>query len=276
MQKTLPTPLGVRLLDALPHARVFGDSEVRCQSCTNDLSRVQAGDVFFCTTDNSASEAALALEHGAAAVVTDMFLPVFGSPQFVTADAQAAYGELCQRLVGNPTQDLTLIGVTGAHGKTTVSRLLTGVLRSEDLPTACLADGLETDGMVTQRRDQFKQTAPRLARWLGESAANGCRHAITEITPQGALDQCYAGMKFGAVCLTNLSFDRSNGRSVERDRELATELLSGLAPFAPLVANADDPECAKIAAERLGATLTFGFDKPADLQAVVIESHAGG
>ena len=82
--------------------------------------------------------AAEARERGAAAVICERPLPVFDVPQVVVTDSRVAYGRLCQALVGNPSQQLKVIGVTGTHGKTTVARLLSSIFRDGRRPVGTL------------------------------------------------------------------------------------------------------------------------------------------
>ncbi len=259
--------------------QVFSGEAVHAESCTTDAASVRCGDVYFAIDSldpGGPARAALAVERGAQAVVTDNFLPIFGTPQFVAPDARQAYGEFCHHLVGKPSEQLTLAGIAGAHGKTTVARLLTGILRAAGKATGCLSDSLQSDGVQSNREDRPKLSAARVARWLGECVAEGCGHAVMEIAPHGVIQNNYAGAKLGLVCLTNLNFDRSSGRAPEADRLLATRLVEKLAPFAVLVANADDPHCMKVLAERTGLTVTYGLNKPADVAGTVLTRDSGG
>ena len=94
---------------------------------------MRPGDVFVAIAeadDDGHDHATDAARRGAAAVICERPLPVFDVPQFVVSDSRIAYGRLCQALVGNPSQQMKVIGVTGTHGKTTVARLLTSIFRA--------------------------------------------------------------------------------------------------------------------------------------------------
>lgn len=267
MQSTLRPPVGVCLRDVLPQARVFGDVYVHAESCTTDADAVRPGDIYFAVNameGEGAAQAAAAVNHGAKAVVSDGYLPIFGVPQFVVADAAEAYGKFCQALVGDPSQDLSVCGVVAAHGKTTISRLLAGILRVAGKHGSRLVNSGAAPG------------AEQIARWLGECSAAGCEHAVAELSTQSILKRTHAGAKLGLLCLAGLNFDRSGGLSPDAERRAAQELIDDLPPFSTLVASADDPHCAKALAERIGLTLSYGFDKPADISGLVLSRDSAG
>lgn len=279
MQKTLRQPVGVCLLDALADARVFGDRSVHAESCTTDATDTRPGDVYFaldsCVEDPTAA-VKLAVQCGAKAVVTDQYLPVFEVAQFVVPDARVAYGEFCQRLVGDPSRSLTVAGIAGAHGKSTVGRLLARIQRHAGARCGCLIDNLEFNGAAALETHLPAPGAARLARWLGDCEAEGCGSAVLELSPRSLRQHSHAGIRLGVLCLTNQTFDRSGGRSPEEERLLAAALVEDLPPFATLVANANDPHCLKLLAGRDGLCVTYGLDKPADVQGTVVECGAGG
>ncbi|TWT75457.1 MurE-like ligase [Posidoniimonas polymericola] len=279
MQTSLRQPAGVCLLETLADARVFGDRGIYAESCTTDATDTRPGDVYFAVdsfVEDVAAAAKLAVESGAKAIVTDQYLPIFDVPQFVVSDARVAYGEFCQQLVGDPSRSLTLAGVAGAHGKSTVSRLLTSILKHAGTRCGCLVDNLEFNGSVANENHHPAPGAARLARWLGDCDADGCQAAVLELSPRSLRQHSHAGVRLGLLCLTNQNFDRSSGRSPEDERQLAARLVADLPPFATLVTNVNDPHCVKLAAERDGLTMTYGLDKPADVQGTIIESSAGG
>ena len=115
------------------------------------------------------------LERGAAAVICERPLPVFDVPQCVVADSRAAYGRLCQALVGNPSRQMKVIGVTGTHGKTTVAPV--AVRRSfaqAGAPAGTLDSFGYWDGCEDRPPLDAPLTPPVLARSLAEMAAAGC------------------------------------------------------------------------------------------------------
>ena len=92
---------------------------------TEDSRKVIPGCVFVCVRGNHFDGhqfAAQAIENGAACVVAERDTGV--SPQILVEDARKAYGLLCGNFHGEPAKKLTLVGVTGTNGKSTIACLL--------------------------------------------------------------------------------------------------------------------------------------------------------
>lgn len=278
MRNALEHPVGVRVRDALPDAQAFGGGDVYATSCTCDARRTRPGDVFFALDEDAARASAaarLAAERGAAAIVVDQLAPVFGTPQFLTADARAAFGAFCQQLVGKPSGQLRLTGVVGAHGKSSVARLLASALGCADQPVGCLTPDAQTDGVTSEAADA-PAAAPRVARWLSECVAGDCRSAVAVLDESALAQRAFAGAALDTLCLTNMNFDRAGRRSPDAQRRLAAGALSLLSSRGAVVANADDPHAMGVLAQTTCATITFGLEKPADVAGRVLQSHSGG
>ena len=133
-----------------------------------------------------------AASRGAAAMICERPLPVFNVPQCVVADSRIAYGRLCQALVGNPSRQMKVIGVTGTHGKTTVARLLSAILREAGLTVGTLDSFGYWDGVEDRPPIRWALTPPVLARSLAEMAAIGATHAVVEISSRDLARQTFA------------------------------------------------------------------------------------
>ena len=171
--RVTPRPLraaGVSLRKALADDLTTRPRDFRATSCTNDFRQVRPGDVFVALAGAESDGhdfAAEAVRRGAAAVVCERMLPVFDVPQFVVTNSRVAYGKLCQALVGNPSQQLKVIGVTGTSGKTTVVRLLASIFNFAGHEAGAIDSLAHWDGLDCQhccRRRAFAAGARPLAR----------------------------------------------------------------------------------------------------------------
>ena len=104
-----------------------------------DSRRVAPGNLFFALPGRRFDGAAFidqAVSRGAVAVVTQAKLPAL-PPAKVTFiqvdDARAALAAVAQRYFKFPDRDMTVVGVTGTNGKTTVAHLLKHFLNGDQL-----------------------------------------------------------------------------------------------------------------------------------------------
>lgn len=251
--------------------------DFRAVSCTSDWRQVRPGDVFVAITeaeDDGHDGAGTAAECGAAAVVCERPLPVFQIPQFIVSDSRAAYGRLCQALVGDPSQQLKVIGITGTSGKTTVARLLTAIFRQAGAAAGTLDSFGYWDGWEDRPAHEGAMSAPMLARSLAEMSATGVRHAVVEISSRELSQAALAGVRLDSVCMTQVGRGHLDWHgSVQNYRRAKRQIFEHLHADGVAVLNADDPVCVEMLCELDRPALTFGLKKPAEISAQVIEQY---
>ena len=277
-----PNPLraaGVSLRQALADDLTTRPRDVRATSCTNDFRQVRRGDVFVALAGAESDGHDLATEavrRGAAAVVCERMLPVFDVPQFVVANSRVAYGKLCQALVGNPSKQLKVIGVTGTSGKTTVVRLLASILNVAGYEAGAIDSLAYWDGADCQHMPAAELSPPVLARWLGQMAANGLSHAIVEVSSRDLVQAALAGVELDSVCVTNVGRDHLDWHgSLENYRQAKRRILDHLRPDGVAILNADCQPSMRMLAEVDGPALTIGLRQQAEISAEMLEQQAG-
>ena len=181
-----------------------GDTTVR--GITEDSRQVRPGWLFVAIRGGNRDGHDLAVEaarRGAAALVVQHHLGV-GIPQLKVGSTRAVLGPLAAAVHGYPSRDLSLAGVTGTNGKTTVSYLLAA---------ACTAGGRETGLIGTvETRSRGRSTpstlttppAVDLQRTLVAMRRDGVDTVVMEVSSH-ALDQHrVAGCRFALSAFTNL------------------------------------------------------------------------
>jgi len=184
--------------------------EVEITGLTHDSRRAGPG-VLFAALRGSAADghdfAAAAVEAGSPALLVERPLPELGGVcQVEVADSRRALAMMASRFFGQPSRQMTCIGITGTNGKTTVSYLLESVF-SRRGPVGVL-------GTVEYRYGEHRRPAPLTtpdAVWLqsllAEMRAAGVKQAVMEISSH-ALEQHRAdGVLLDAAVFTNLSRD---------------------------------------------------------------------
>lgn len=255
--------------------------DVRAMSCTHDWRQVRRGDVLvaLCDAETDGHDyAAEGVQRGAAAVICERQLPVFGVPQFIVGDSRSAYGRLCQALVGNPSQELKIVGITGTSGKSTVSRLLAAILREAGFQSGALDsfgyyDGWEDRPAETRRRGELSlMTPPVIARSLAQMVSGGVSHATLEIASRELSQGYLAGVGLDAVCLTNVGRDHLGWHaSVENYRQAKRRIFEHLNDDGIAIFNADCPASMAILCDVSQPALTIGMRNPAEISAEIVE-----
>jgi UDP-N-acetylmuramoyl-L-alanyl-D-glutamate--2,6-diaminopimelate ligase len=165
-------------------------------------------------------------------------LPV---PYVRVDDPARVVGELAARANGDPSRDLSVVGVTGTNGKTTVATLLYQLFTALGRPSGLIA----TTGIrVGRSRRPNAHTTPdpvELQRLLATMVAAGCRSCFMEVTSHAIDQQRIAGVHFDGGIFTSLDRDHLDYHgSLEAYAAVKQRFLGDLPASAFALANADD------------------------------------
>ena len=107
---------------------------------------------------------------------------------------------------GFPAKKMTVIGVTGTKGKSSVAEMLYAILTYAGHKTA-LAGTIHFVIDKESRPNLFKMTLPGrgfIQKFLAEALEKKCTHAVVEITSEAALQYRHLGLDLDALIFTNL------------------------------------------------------------------------
>jgi len=259
-------------------------SDPEVSRVTSDSRTVTPGTAFFAVRGSLrdghdfAGEAA---RRGAAAVVAEREVGCPPAPLVRVADARRALALAAARLEGNPGEALSLAGVTGTNGKTTVAWLVDACLRQAGVPSGLV-------GTVTYRWPGGERPAPHttpdavaLQALLAQMQRAGARAAVLEVSSHALDQERVAGLPFRVAGFTNLTRDHLDYHGdLERYFQAKRRLFAeGLAPGGVAVVNGDDPFGARLHRELTGSGRTawrFGAAAGAELRAAGVEMSLAG
>ena len=175
-----------------------------------DSRKVTAGGLFvavsgFQTDGNRFIP--MALEKGAAAVVTTK-KPEGDVPYVLVSSDRLALALIGANYYGHPAEKMTMIGVTGTNGKTSVTLLLKQVLEKTLGAKVGLIGTVENcignEVLPTERTTPESFELQGLFRQMLDA---GCTHVVMEVSSHSiALDRV-GGIRFQAAAFTNLTED---------------------------------------------------------------------
>lgn len=105
-----------------------------------------------------------------------------------------------------PAKQLTVIGVTGTKGKSTVAEMLFAILTAEGHTTA-LAGTIRFAIGNESRPNVFKMTLPGrgfIQKFLRDAVSKGCTHAVVEITSEAVLQYRHLFLFLDGLVVTNI------------------------------------------------------------------------
>lgn len=182
----------------------------------------------------------------------------------VVENTKKLLGELAARCYGHPARSLTVFGITGSTGKSTIAHTLTALLRRTGHAVASLTtDGIDINGEMRPSGSVVPNGADIQA-ILKEFLDTGIEFAVLEFSAYMLEHHAHIAIPFTALLLTN--FDpthKGNGLYSDPDdyRAVKASLFECDAPFLAFPANFADFSVNADSARRLL------FGKSGDLQA---------
>lgn len=159
-----------------------------------------------------------------------------------------AWGRLAPLYYGRPARKLTVIGVTGTKGKSTVVDLLYTIFTHAGHTTA-LAGTIRFAIGADSQPNLYKMTLPGrgfIQKFLSRAVHQGATHAIIEVTSEAAVQYRHLGLELDGLVFLNLQKEHleSHG-SMEKYFQakymIGTALARSTKRPRAIIANADDP-----------------------------------
>ncbi len=152
---------------------------------------------------------------------------------------------------GLPSRRLTVIGVTGTKGKTTVVELLHSIFQEAGIKAASASSLRFRIGDEIEQNDR-KMTMPGrffMQRFLHRARRAGCRVAILEVTSEGIRQFRHRGIRFSVAVMTNIAPEHLESHGgMESYLRSKLDLFWRLDRSAVAVINADDAAAARFQA----------------------------
>ena len=262
---------------AVPGAEIRGDASIPVSEAAFDSLRAVPGALFFCVRGAHADGhdfARDAGQSGAAALVVERWLDL-DLPQILVTSTRQAMGPMSAVVFGEPGRALTIVGVTGTNGKTTVVHLLDAVFEAAGHRTGAIGTvGAHVAGEPVPLARTTPE-APDLHRLLGRMRDAGVTTVSMEVSSH-ALDQGrVGGVVFDAAVFTNLSQDH-----LDHHGSMESYFAAKASLFAPgrtehALLNLDDPWGRRLLDIPVPVT-TFGLDSAADVRAEDVRASVDG
>ena len=265
------------------------DSDIK--SITNDSRRVRPDDLYFAVpgakydgadfipeviragaaaivTQKTEEELAAILErdmaaHGEFEKLDDNRVTILSVP-----NARYAMGVISSEYYGNPSDELTVIGITGTKGKTTTSYMIREMLELAGHRTGLVGTIEVDDGKTSIASNNTTPESIILHKKFRDMVNNGLDCVVMEVSSQGLKLDRVAGVAFDFGIFTNMSPDHI-GPDEHADYEEYKECKKKLFSMCETgIYNLDDPEAEYMMEGSTSNPITFGKSEYSDYIAV--------
>jgi UDP-N-acetylmuramoyl-L-alanyl-D-glutamate--2,6-diaminopimelate ligase len=284
-------PLLLAELADLVGVPVGGPSDgMRIRGVTLASGEVQPGDLYAAlpgARTHGIQYVQDAVSRGAVAVLTDraglLEAAATGLPVCVVDDPRAVLGSVADRVYGEPSHRLSVLGITGTNGKTTTAYLVEAGLAAAGLGTGLIGTvqtrtrGRDAEGQPTVTAFPSVRTtpeAPALHALLATMAESGVSAVVMEVSSHALVMGRVGGIRFAAAGFTNLGRDHLDFHGDLEEYFLAKAMLFDGRTERELV-TVDDDAGRRLAGLRPDAG-TVSIHGAADWTATDVEPALGG
>jgi len=276
----------------LPGAEIIGPGDAEFSALEYDSRRVRPGALFVAVPGVRADGhdyLQQAVAAGAAALLVQAdrrsAWQSLALPRLVVRDTRAALAPASAAFFGWPARRLTVVGVTGTDGKTSLSHLIAHLLESsgERVGLMSTAENRAAGRPLADSGRFTTPEAPEVQSLLAEMVEAGCGFAVLEATSHGLALHRLDGCEFDVAAMTNVGRDHMDFHRSREEylaakgtlfRMLDTAAGKGLAKTAVL--NADDEAHAYFRSLARARAVTYGITSPADVTAADVRPDGWG
>ena len=264
------------LLQGLEPLAVHADPEQEITGVYYDSRQVTPGSVFVAISGFAVDGhkfIPMAREKGAAVVLCER-VPEGEGEYVLLSDTRWALALVGANWFGHPADSMTMIGITGTNGKTSVTVILKDVLEKTVGAKVGLIGTIQNmigdEILPTERTTPESCEVQALFRKMLDA---GCTHVIMEVSSHALVLHRVGGVRFRSGLFTNLTQDHLDFHKTMEEYRKAKSLLFSVCDKG--VINADDEAAAKMLEEAKCPVVTFSAGKnPAALTAEDIRLEA--
>ena len=262
--------------------QVAGDMDVEICGVNIDSRRIGNGHLFIAmkgTLADGHKFIGKAIDQGARAILCeDMPEELKAGVTYVQVPStEDVAGRAATNFYGNPSTKLTLVGVTGTNGKTTIATLLYNMFRKMGhkcglLSTVC--NYIEDEAVPA---DHTTPDPIELNMLLARMVEAGCEYAFMECSSHAIAQKRIGGLTFAGGIFTNLTRDHLDyHKTFENYRNAKKAFFDALPKSAFAITNADDKNGMVMVQNTKATIKTYSTRSMADFKARIIECHFEG
>lgn len=172
-----------------------------------DSRLVEPGNLFICKGANFKKDFLIsAIEKGAVAYLSEVDYEV-SIPLIKSVDIRKDQAKYSKLAWGKPDEKMTMIGITGTKGKTTVATFIKNAIEACGHKCGFIGTHHVYDGKDSSEPPNTTPEPPDLYRYLAHMVENGCEYCVMEVSSQGLKYDRVLGLDLDVAAITNIGVD---------------------------------------------------------------------
>ena len=271
------------LLSATKVLNTVGNTDIDIAAIAFDSRKVAQNTLFVAqagTAVDGHDYIGKALDSGATAIVCERIPEEVAERDacfIIVKDSSKALGELACQWYGQPSKHLTLVGVTGTNGKTTIATLLYKLVRGLGYKAGLLSTVVNYIEDEAVASTHTTPDALELNSLLKRMVDAGCTYAFMEVSSHSIAQERIAGLDFDGAIFTNLTRDHIDfHKTFDNYRDTKKRLFDGLKKNAFAITNKDDKNGLIMTQNCQASVCTYSTRALADYRAQILEEGFDG
>ncbi|MBD8017441.1 UDP-N-acetylmuramoyl-L-alanyl-D-glutamate--2,6-diaminopimelate ligase [Kaistella pullorum] len=192
-------------------------------------------------------------------------------------DSAKALGKLAANFYGNPSEKLSLIGITGTNGKTSVTTMLFDIFKNLGFKSVLIST---VEYRIADKILPSTHTTPdviTLNKLLSQAVDAGCEYAFMEVSSHGIHQRRTEGLNFKVAGFTNISHDHLDyHHTFSEYLKTKKQFFDNLSPDAVAITNLDDKNGSVMLQNTTAKKKSYALKTMADYHGKVIEADFNG
>lgn len=270
------------ILYKVPLESVLGSTQVSISSLQFDSRNVALNDVFIAlkgTSVDGHEYISQATQKGALVIVCET-LPeeiVNGITYVQVADAHQALALLSANYFDHPSKKLSLIGITGTNGKTTVASLMFQLFQQLGHSVGLISTVAIKINDQSYPATHTTPNSIKIQDYLQKMVDSGVSYCFMEVSSHGIHQKRIEGLEFSGGIFTNLSHDHLDyHETFKAYRDVKKSFFDQLPKSAFALSNADDKNGKVMLQNTVAKKVFYALKSIADFKGQVLENQFSG
>jgi UDP-N-acetylmuramoyl-L-alanyl-D-glutamate--2,6-diaminopimelate ligase len=261
---------------------LVGNTDLDIQDVQIDSRKVQKGSLFVAVRGVAADGHLFidkAIEQGAAAVVCEE-VPVRLSSEVTyvqTSSTAEAAGLIAHNFYDQPSHHLSLVGVTGTNGKTTIATLLYKLFTCLGYKCGLIST---VENQINGKVIPSTHTTPdpiSLNALLKQMVDEGCTYAFMEVSSHAVHQRRIAGLQFAGGIFSNITHDHLDyHKTFDEYIKAKKGFFDTLPSTAFAITNLDDKRGTVMLQNTAAKKHTYSLKTVADFKGKILENSLTG
>ena len=274
---------------------VNGSTALSVSSICFDSRKVEKGSLFIAlkgTRRDGHTFIQQVAEAGAVAVVCEKFPEKFNEnvTYIKVNDSASSLGIIASNFYDTPSERLTLVGITGTNGKTTVATLLynlfislgfgAGLISTVEYkitpPQKVLPKGEDLGG-ASFSASHTTPDSIQLNQLMKQMVDAGCTYCFMEVSSHAVAQKRISGLKFAGGVFTNITHDHLDyHKTFEEYLTTKKKFFDGLESDAFVLVNKDDANGRRMIQHTNAVKRWYALKASADFNCKIMENQFAG